>query len=139
MAPAFLNNKGFTLLEFMVSIVIMTVGLFGLLSAMNVALSRNMETQLRNEAISVLDKEMARELSKGFNNISTAATPLPGMLRQSNIMNATVSYWLVRGGQTIPPGSANPTSKVVNYQVNWTYHNRTYSYNASSVSSQPNL
>ena len=139
MAPALLNNKGFTLIEFMVSILIMTVGLFGLLSAINVALSRNMETQLRNEAISVLDKEMARELSKGFNNISTTTTPPPGMLRQSNIMNATVNYWLIRSGQTISSAGANPTSKVVNYQVNWTYHNIPYSYNASSVSSQPNL
>lgn len=133
MAPAFLSNKGFTLLEFMVSIVILTVGLLGLLSAINVALSRNMETQLRNEAVSVLDKEMAREMSKGYYNISTTTTPPPGMLRQSNVMNATVNYYLIRSGTQLS------TSKVVNYQVNWPYHGKSYTYNASSVSSQPNM
>jgi prepilin-type N-terminal cleavage/methylation domain-containing protein len=130
MVPAFLNNKGFTLIEFMVSIFILTVGLLGLLSAINLSLSRNMETQLRNEAVSVLDKEMARELSKGYNNISTSTYTYSVI---SHVMNAPVNYTLTRTGNMLS------TSKVVNYRVAWLYHNMPSSHNASSVSSQPNM
>jgi type IV pilus assembly protein PilV len=141
MAPVFLNKKGFTLIEFMVAILIMTVGLFGLLSAMNVALSKDKQTQLRNEAISVLDKQMAQELSKGFNNISTTYMVTT---RTSHVMNANVNYTLTRNplniGQTISSLNNAPTSKIVTYQVSWYWNNVPQPpYSATSVSSQPNL
>lgn len=52
------NQAGFTLIEFCVSVVIMMVGLLGLLQAINMATIHNLDSLLRNEAVSLADKEM---------------------------------------------------------------------------------
>lgn len=52
------NQAGFTLIEFCVSVVIMMVGLLGLLQAVNMATIHNLDSLLRNEAVSLADTEM---------------------------------------------------------------------------------
>lgn len=54
-----LNNGGFTLIEVMVSIVIVLVGLLGLVQAMGVATSYNLKNQLRDEAVLIGEEQMA--------------------------------------------------------------------------------
>ncbi len=63
------NGDGFTLVEFLVAIVILSVGLLGLLQALNYSIGHSMSTRLRDEAIMLADERMASEKSRTFDSI----------------------------------------------------------------------
>jgi len=127
MAAASSSDGGFTLVEVMVSIVILMVGLMGLLQAVNLSIEHNMRNTLRNEGASVADSALAKELSKGYNNVSTSTY---NYSVNRVVMNSIQkSYSVARTGQAVS------TSKMVNFRVSWRYKLARYDVNVGSVSS----
>ncbi len=125
---AYLNNKAFTLIEFLVAIVIMMVGLLGLLQAVNVSISHNRQNQLRNEAVSVADAYMARELAKGFEAVSTSQKKYTQVEQIPwRTLNTMQNYSATR------TGSSYQNSKEVSYQVVWRYKGVRYTHEIASV------
>jgi len=123
------TNKGFTLVEFLVAIVILLVGLLGLLQTINIALQHNLNTQLRSEAVVVGDKMLATELAKGFDQVSTTTR---NMTENRQILNAYKSYSAQRTGATLS------NSKQVNFRVWWKHKGTTYNHETFSVISKTN-
>lgn len=66
-----LDNKGFTLIEFLVAIVILSVGLLGLLQAVNVAMVNNTSNQRRADAIVMADQVMSVQRVLPFSLVAT--------------------------------------------------------------------
>lgn len=138
------NNRGFTLVEFLVAIVILMVGLMALLQCVNIAIVRNLENQLRNEAISLADERLAIEMAKTFTLISSVPTSRVQLRRSIN--NAFKNYSVIRSGSTIPDVSGLPVSerdsadavfsKVVNVRVSWRHKNLRYEHNMSGMASR---
>lgn len=118
------SNKGFTLIEVFISIIILTVGLLGVLQAVSVAFEHNMKNKLRNEAVIVADNEMVNELSKGFSNVSTSEM---NHYRERKVLLALKNYSVARTGSTAH------NSKAVTYEVRWRYKGIRYSHMISSV------
>lgn len=113
----------------MVSILILMVGLMGLLQVINLSIEHNMRNQLRVEAIGLADAEMAREMSKGFSNVSTTTATF---VRNRLIMNAIQkNYSVMRTGTPVS------NSKSVSYKVTWGYKQARYQVNVSSIISAP--
>jgi type IV pilus assembly protein PilV len=130
MDHVFLNNKGFTLVEFLVAIVILMIGMLGLLQAVNVAINSNMQTQFRNEALVVADRAMAHELAKGFNSVSTTTK---SEIIQRNVAGAFKNYSVTRN----PTGSNNfENSKEIRFRVSWSYKGTRYDHDAGGVISR---
>ena len=132
--PVFLNNRGFTLLEFLAAMVIMMVGLLGLLTAVNVALNQNLQNQLRNEAVQVADTVMARELAKGFDAVSSGAfVANPKYFNESRpvltgFKNFSVArYW-----------TEYQNSKEIRFQVIWRHKGTRYTHDAAGLISKAN-
>lgn len=125
-----LNRAGFTLVEFLVAIVILMVGLLGLLQVVNVGYNQNMQNQVRNEAVAVADEEMAKELAKGFVNASTSTKAFSV---QREVLTAMKNYSVVRSG------TAMQNSKQINFQVRWRYKGAAYNHGASTVLSNSNI
>lgn len=123
------NSDGFTLIEFLVSIVILMVGLLGLLQTVNVALQYNMGSQMRNEAVSVGDSQMSLELAKPFDLISTG-TSSRAVPRQ--ILNGYKNYSVTRSGQDMT------YSKQVTIEVRWVYKNQRLTHTVYGASSKTN-
>ena len=122
------NNNGFTLLEFLVSVVILTVGLLGLLQAVNMAISSNMATTLRNEATVVADEALSKRIAllsttdtAAFSSFSTTTTA------NRKIYNGSKNYSVKEIGTPIN------NSMEVTVTVNWSHKNGNYTHNASSV------
>jgi len=124
-----LNNKGFTLIEFLVALVILTVGLLGLLQTVNYALSHNLQNQLRNEAVMVADAEMAKELSKGYDLVDITTS---NYVVTRQVLKAAKDYTVTRSG------SALQNSKKVDFVITWQYKNAQYTHGASAVISKTN-
>lgn len=127
MARVSQNNDGFTLIEFLVAIVILMVGMLGLLQAVNVAIKSNMQNQIRNEALLVADHAMAYELAKGFDAVSTSTK---NVVAQRPVLNAFKNFSVVRTGTPFP------NSKEIRFEVSWRYNGVRYTHDAGGVISK---
>jgi len=123
----FRNSHGFTLIEFLVAIIILMVGLLGLLQAVNMGLVHNLNSQLRNEAVVVADAYMARELNKSFDLVSTSSG---NFSEQRQILNGFKNYSVQRTGSTLS------NSKQVSFTVRWRYKGTRYSHETNTVVSK---
>lgn len=135
----FKNDAGFTLIEFLVSIVILMVGLLGLLQAVNVSYSHSLQNQLRNEAVIVADDEMAKELAKGYEGVEPVI--IPGISPVPVMRNYTVSRKILNGFKLYSvsrTGTPFQNSKQVTFEVRWKYKGSRYNHNASGVISKTN-
>lgn len=65
------NTSGFTLIEFLVAIVILMVGMLGLLQSINLAMQKTVENAVRSEAVSIADEAMGLKRAKTFAALST--------------------------------------------------------------------
>lgn len=65
------NSCGFTLVEMLMAMLVMTVGLLGLLQCVVVAYQHGTKTRLRTEAVLVAEKWMHEWTRQPFDNIST--------------------------------------------------------------------
>jgi type IV pilus assembly protein PilV len=124
---ALLNNKGFTLIEFLVGIVILMVGMLGLLQAVNLAINSNMQNQIRNEAISVADRSMTYELAKSFDAVSTSSKKNNDYRK---VVNSFQNFSVSRTGTSFQ------NSKAINFQVSWRYRGTRYTHDIGGVVSK---
>jgi type IV pilus assembly protein PilV len=103
------NNNGFTLIEFLVAIVIITVAMLGLLETVSLSLSNNLSNKLREDAILLADQEMMAIRALDFSDIQGNS-----YLRKS--ANAFVNYSIAR--QVTTPLAA-PAIRNVSIRVKW--------------------
>lgn len=127
------NNSGFTLVEFLVSIVILMVGMLGLLQTVNYAISYNANNQLQQGAILLADELINIQKAKPFNNISSGVTP--GLVRKSiekrMISGAFKNYSVVKIG--LQNSATDPTVKNYEVQVSWKYKQQRYQHSISTL------
>ena len=138
--PASCNKSGFTLLEVLVAVVILTVGLFGLMQTVIFALNHNLTTQLRQEASLVADQVMSVEKAKPYSDI--AAPDFDGSITDfdalpTEVTNSTVDR-LVNGSSrtfTVVQTVRSPTaqSKNIEVVVSWVHKQITYTHSVASL------
>ena len=66
--------KGFTLIEVMVAMLVLTIGLMALIQTLGYAISFNFSNKLRNDAIMIGGRAMGHERSRPFAEISSVNT-----------------------------------------------------------------
>lgn len=122
------NDNGFTLIEFLVALVIMSVGLLALLQTVNYALHYNLENEFRREASLIADERMAKEKIKPFATIpvfsyvSSVRRPV-----YNGFKNFSAAY----------TGSAlTANTKQVEYEIRWQHKNKRFSHSVVSLISQ---
>lgn len=119
------DQNGFTLVEFLVAIVILMIGLLGLLQTINVAIDQDLGNVFRNEAVVVVDEAMMKKRAKAFDSVSTG-------------VRTYTEQRIVRG---IPKtftmeervDSVTTNSKQISIDARWTKKNSTYNHSATSV------
>lgn len=122
------NNKGFTLIEFLVAIVIIMVGLLALLQSVNIAISHNLTTLFRNQAVMLADERMTLEKTKPFDCISTTTISSSMLL---NVNNAFKNYSVVKIGS-----SMTTNTKSIEIDVVWKHKGTRYIHTISSLVSK---
>jgi len=122
------TEAAFTLIEFLVAILILMVGMLGLLQMVDVSLNHSLQNQLRNEAVYVLDAEMAKEMAKGFNQIAITTR---NYTTSRKILGTYKTYSVARTGRVFS------NSRQVDFMVSWRHKGLRYTHNASSVLTNP--
>lgn len=120
------KDKGFTLIEVMMAILILLIGMIGLLQAINLAMEVNVRNQVREEAVYMGEKVMNEMRGKGFDNISVAATPsqsytygvyqLPSRLR-----GVSRTYNVARRSRVLSIVDSKPVTKEITVIITWNY------------------
>lgn len=121
-----INNKnGFTLIEFLVAIVILMVGLLGMLQSINVAMDTNLQNVFRTEAVTIVEDRMMQKRAKAFDSLTTG-TKISNV--QSNIRGIMKNYsvW-----ETISQPTNN--SKQISIDISWSKKKNRYTHSAASV------
>ena len=127
------KNKGSTLLEMLMALMILLVVSLALTQSALVGISTNMQNSLRDEAVNVADMRMSQLESLPFTDAFTdpglAATPPvteTGITR--NLRHFTITYTPTR---TITDISAD--SKQIAIAVAWMYKGKAYTHGTISI------
>lgn len=123
---AVLTKSGFTLIEVLVAIIILTVGLLGLMQTVIYAINHNNQNIIRHMAVSVADESMALEQSKPFDAISTVNMPKRTVsMRPINGVFKSYSIAKTNTAQT-------DQTKNIDIEVSWHYKGSRYTHSISS-------
>lgn len=133
-----INNKGFTLIEFMIASMILMVGLLGMLQGINVAVDKSMDNVFRNEALLVADDMMMAKRAKSFASLSTTTvTPPPAWTSSGpRFTRGVYKNYSVQQIVSRKTGDDVKGSKEVIINVSWNYKQRHNSHTISSVVSK---
>jgi type IV pilus assembly protein PilV len=119
------------LVEVLVSIVILTVGLLGMLQVINLAIKTNMQNQIRNEAVTIAEEQMAREKSLPFDNITASAGVEKSINVRVPIRSAFMNYSVTKRIDKVGNG------KKVDIGVRWLLKGNKYEHVVSSIVTAP--
>lgn len=128
------NNKGFTLVELLVALVIVAVGMFGVLESINVTLQHNLKNELRNEGVRLGEKYMTDLRGRPFDKLSTSYTPFNEAVR---VRGASKNFRVERSMQILNYDGTQPSTKQLTVQVKWAYRNLTSLNQVNSVVAKP--
>ncbi len=117
------DKYGFTMIEFLMALCVLTIGMLGLLEAANLAMKHDKTNNLRTFAITIVDRELAADQARGFDNINT--TP---EIKSVKIAGTIVNYTVTKTAIRISSG--NTANVTVN--VSWNDRGQTRNYSAST-------
>lgn len=131
-----INNRGFTLIEFMIASMILMVGLLGMLQGINVAVDKSMENVFRNEALLVADDMMMAKRAKSFASLSTTTGSPDFTSSGPRFTRGVYKNYSVQQIVTSKTGNDVTGAKEVIINVKWNYRQRPNTHTVSSVVSK---
>ena len=94
------NDKGFTMLELLVSLVIMTIGILALLQVVTVSIAVNSGNKMRNDAIQICDQTLGELRSKLYTDADLTPGTTNATVTQKNALGS-VSYTVTKTVTTL--------------------------------------
>ena len=119
------SSAGFTLVELLVSMVIMVIGLLGLLQTVIIATERNLQNQLRDEAIQVGENSLNSMAVRPFAMLTTVSrtTQVPIKVRAF-----TKTYTVTQSLSDL-----GTESKQLLVDVQWGFKDTTYRHSVMTI------
>lgn len=121
------NKDGLTLIEVMISLVVLLLVFLALMQTALVSIDSNMINVLRDKAVNVAEERMNNARNTAFNNLLPVVTDVsPPPMSVRNI--AAFAYTAKRKVTDI-----NIDSKQVDITVTWNWKGRPYTHTISSI------
>jgi Tfp pilus assembly protein PilV len=119
------NNEALTLIEVMISLVVLLLVFLALMQTALVSIDSNMVNVLRDEAVNIAEELMTDARNTPFDTLAS----LPAAPVSRNIRNiANFQYSAVRTVSAL-----NVDSRQIVITVNWNWKARPYSHTISSI------
>lgn len=119
-------NKGFSLLELMVALVIIGISIVSLMQLSVAVLNNNLRNNIRNAAIEILSNHVYDLVSKPFDKISTGTSSFT----KKDIIRSYKEQYTIFDNITFQPLG---NLKIINSKIEWKFRNRTYFYKITTV------
>ena len=126
------NKDGFTLIEVMVSIVILMIGLLGLLQAINIATEHNIKNSIRTEAVQIAENKISLMKLVPYDNISASYSAAE---EPSKVRGVTKKYTVNRSSVDLHAGSAEISKELI-VRVSWSYKNISSNHEVHTIKSR---
>jgi type IV pilus assembly protein PilV len=117
------NRKGFTLVEVLVALLVLSVTMLGILDAMVVAMQHNLEIYCRDEAVRIAEQEMNQVRNSsvgGLANLNYDVNRTYKQYRRTFNVNRTVTAF-------------STNSRAVELRVSWTINGKGHTHNVTSM------
>ena len=122
-----MNNKGVTLVEVMIALVVLLIVFMGLIQASLVSIDQNVRNEVRDEAVRIAAEYMTRTRATAFGNVTATGincaaasatwTAFPGTPTVTrNFRNMSVTYNIGRCVDVLDTENSR-----VGISVTWTY------------------
>ncbi len=118
------KEKGFTIVEALVSLVILAIILLGLLAGVLKSYEIVIRNQIRDEAIKTAQEILEDLRNRDFDNLPTSLDPITRQIRSYSVTltpNITITD-IVRG-----------QVKKISLTINWNYKGKSYSYKTETL------
>ena len=119
------SNRGFSLIELLVAMVIIGVSVMGLMEMSTVVMDNNLKNEIRNTAVEILSDHVNDLSNRPYNNVPV------GVLTQveiKTIRNFYERFTIVDNITVFSSGYKNIASK-----ISWNYRNINYNYTTDTV------
>lgn len=117
------KDKGFTLIELMVAVVILTIGMIGILDVMTRYTRINIDNVMRNEAMRITEAQMEQLRNTPVTALANSNVIVTRTFRKINIP-FTVATTIT---------NLSPSSRAVRVQVTWSNQGLAHQHSAATV------
>lgn len=123
---AFHNARGMTLIEIMISMLIMTVVAVAMMQSSLLVMNTNLQNELRDEAVSVAELRMNEGRNTPFDDLAS----LPATTTVYRNVRSVIGFPYTADLAT---QLINTNSAQVSVDVTWTYRGASYKHSVSTV------
>ncbi|HJV36913.1 type IV pilus modification PilV family protein [Geomonas sp.] len=120
MTASLKSSSGFTLIEMVMAMLVLSVGLLGLLQSIQVALRHEQGNKVREEAVLLAEEQMNVLRLNPFDTHTTATRMIGGGLKKFSVVRTTRSL-----------GETTSTSQLT-VSVSWQFRNLTTTHQIST-------
>jgi len=120
------GGPGFTLVEVMVAIVILTVGLLGMFQTINMAMDKTVENQLRQKGAEVAEQHLSDLKARAFADVVGTTRTFVPIAIGSVFRNMSVQ------SEVTDLAATNSLTKQISVRVWWRYRGRLYEHQTAS-------
>jgi prepilin-type N-terminal cleavage/methylation domain-containing protein len=125
------GKGGFTLIEVLVSLVILAFGMLAAIVGIMAGIDQNMRNEMRNDAMKIAQEqeEAVRNMPyAGIQNLPTTPQIISRQVRK-NLVNYTVTF----AQPTVVASPLNAGMTLTQFTVQWAYKTQKYSYVLQTV------
>lgn len=126
------DNRGMTLIEVLISLVILMIVSLALMQSAIVGMFHNMRNVLRDEAVSVVEMRMNQLTGLPFDNTGLAETGGSGVVETPDI-ERTVRKFKVSYKPTRTITNITSDTKQITVSVAWTLRGKQYSHSMTTI------
>lgn len=122
------NKSGFTLVEFLVALIILTVGMLGLLQSVNISMDKNIDNVFRTEAVMLADDRMMSYRTLAYSTVRVTSASPAKVVYLRDIRGIQKAY----SSQEIVTQPTTHT-KQITVNITWKKRNQHYTHSLSSA------
>jgi prepilin-type N-terminal cleavage/methylation domain-containing protein len=120
------NKKGMSLIEVMISLVILLFVSLAVMRTTLVGMNANLQNSMRDEAVNIVDLRMNELRDTAFDSINLGTVTGSDIIR--TLRSATVTYT-----PTLTVASINANTKQLTLSVVWTYRGTIYPHSVTTI------